>query len=75
MKFPIESKIGNVVPIHKKVSKKCVKNYRPVSLLPICKKICLSETFLNSEILTDDENLQISGYSIARVGHPSNTNS
>ena len=39
MKFPIESKIGNVVPIHKKVSKKCVKNYRPVSLLPICKKI------------------------------------
>ena len=34
--------------------------------------VCLSETFLNSEILTDDENLQIPGYSIARVGHPSN---
>ena len=34
--------------------------------------VCLSETFLNSEILTDDENLQIPGYSIARVDHPSN---
>ena len=34
--------------------------------------VCLSETFLNSEILTDDENLQILGYSIARVDHPSN---
>ena len=27
--------------------------------------------FLNSEILTDDENLQIPGYSIARVDHTS----
>ena len=33
----------------------------------------MSETFLNSEILTDDENLQMPGYSIARVNHPSNT--
>ena len=28
---------------------------------------------LNSEILTYDKNLQIPGYSIARVDHPSNT--
>ena len=35
--------------------------------------VCLSETFLNSEILTNDENLQIPGYSIARVDHPANT--
>ena len=35
--------------------------------------VCLSETFLNSEILTDDENLLIPGYNIARVDHPSNT--
>ena len=34
--------------------------------------VYLSETFLNSEILTDDENLQIPVYSIARVDHPSN---
>ena len=35
--------------------------------------VCLSETFLNSEILTNDENLQIPGYSITRVDHPANT--
>ena len=35
--------------------------------------VCLSETFFNSEILTGNENLQIPGYSIARVDHPSNT--
>ena len=34
--------------------------------------VFLSETFLNSEILTDDENLQIPGYSIARVDHLAN---
>ena len=37
--FPIHCKKGNVVPIHKKESKQFVKNYRPVSLLPICEKI------------------------------------
>ena len=35
--------------------------------------VYLSETFLNCEILTDDYNLQIPGYSIAREDHPSNT--
>ena len=35
--------------------------------------VCLLETFLNSEILTDDENLRIPGYCIARIEHPSNT--
>ena len=34
--------------------------------------VCLSETFLYSEFITDDDNLQISGYSIARVDHTSN---
>ena len=37
-KFPLEWKKGNV-PIHKKDDKQNVKNYRPVSLLPICGKI------------------------------------
>ena len=35
--FPIHWK--KVVPIHKKESKQLVKNYRPVSLLPICGKV------------------------------------
>ena len=38
-KFPLEWKKGNVVPIHKKDDKRNVKNYRPVSLLPLCRMI------------------------------------
>ena len=37
--FPIHWKKANVVPIHKKENKQPVKNYRPVSLLPICGKV------------------------------------
>ena len=37
--FPLEWKKVNVVPVHKKVDKQCLKNYGPVSLLPICGKI------------------------------------
>ena len=38
-RFPLERKKANVVPIHKKGDKQTIKNYRPVSLLPICGKI------------------------------------
>ena len=37
--FPSEWKKGNVVPIQIKDDKHCLKNYRPISLLPICGKI------------------------------------
>ena len=37
--FPSEWKKANVVPMHKKNDKQCVKNYRPASLLAICSKV------------------------------------
>ena len=37
--FPSELKKGNLAPIHKKDDKQCLKNHRPISLLPICGKI------------------------------------
>ena len=40
-KFPDIWKLANVVPIHKKEEKKLLKNYRPISLLPIFSKIFL----------------------------------
>ena len=48
-KFPLETKIANIVPIHKKGDKQTVINYRPVSLLPICGKIL--ERLLYNEML------------------------
>ena len=48
-KFPLEWKKANIVPIHKKGDKQAVKNYRPVSLLPICGKIF--ERLLYNEML------------------------
>ena len=35
--------------------------------------ICLSETYLNSEIRSDDENLEIPGYNLVGEDHPSNS--
>ena len=37
--YPDLWKLANVTPIHKKEDKQLVKNYRPISLLPICGKI------------------------------------
>ena len=38
-KFPSSWKKANVLPIHKKENRQLKKNYRPISLLPICGKI------------------------------------
>ena len=35
--------------------------------------ICLSNSYLKSEILSSDSNLQIPGYNFARMHHPSST--
>ena len=38
-RFPNVWKKSNIVPVHKKGDKQLIKNYRPVSLLPICGKL------------------------------------
>ena len=43
--FPDDWKKSNVVPIHKRDSKNVIKNYRPISLLPIFSKIFERLTF------------------------------
>ena len=37
--FPNDWKKGNVVPVFKKGNKKILKNYRSISLFPVCGKI------------------------------------
>ena len=56
-KFPIEWKMTNLVPVHKKSDKQILKNYWPVSLLPICGKVferliynSLLEYFIENEV-------------------------
>ena len=48
--FPLEWKKANLVPVYKKDDKQCLKNYRPVSLLPICdksfEKLIFNEMFM-----------------------------
>ena len=46
--FQSEWKKGSVVPIHKKDDKQYLKIYFPISLLPICGKIC--EKFIFNEM-------------------------
>ena len=57
--FPLEWKKANLVPVYKKGDKQCLKNYRPVSLLPICGKI-FEKLILNEMFKFFNENHLIS---------------
>ena len=46
--YPDLWKVANVTPIFKKGDKQLVKNYRPISLLPICGKILEKNYFQSS---------------------------
>ena len=51
--FPDLCKLANVIPIYKKESKNIVKNYQPVSLLPIFAKISLFFHFYENKLFTE----------------------
>ena len=60
--FPNEWKKANVVPVHKKNDKQLLKNYRPISLLPICGKVLerilynsMFEFFIQNNLITPNQ--------------------
>ena len=55
--FPKEWKKANVVSVHKKNDKQLIKNYRPVSLLPVCSKIFEKIIFNSLFKYLEDNNL------------------
>ena len=55
--FPKEWKKANIAPVHKKSDKQLIKNYRPVSLLPVCGKIFEKIIFNSLFKYLDDNNL------------------
>ena len=61
-KFPTDWKKANVVPVHKKGDKQFLKNYRPVSLLPICRKVFerviynnLFDYFIENDLISQNQ--------------------
>ena len=68
--FPDDWKKSNVVPIHKRDSKNLIKNYRPISLLPIFSKIferlifsSLFNYFIQNKLFTECQSGFIPGNS------------
>ena len=49
--YPDIWKLANVTPIYKKGDKQLIKNYRPISLLPVCGKILEKIIFNNLLII------------------------
>ena len=66
--YPDIWKLANVTPIHKKEDKQLVKNYRPISLLPICGKIFEKIVFNNLYYYLNVNNLLTGNQSGFRPG-------
>ena len=69
-KFPEVWKKANIVPVHKKEDKNLIKNYRPVSLLPIFSKIyerviynALFNYFKDNKLFTPSQSGFLPGHS------------
>ena len=66
--FPDMWKLANVIPIFKKGDKQLIKNYRPISLLPICGKIFENIIFNNLYNYLNTNNLITKNQSGFRPG-------
>ena len=62
MKFSIEWKKANIVPVHKKINKQLIENYRPILLQPVCGKILeqiiynkMFEFFSENELISHNQ--------------------
>ena len=66
--FPKEWKKANIVPVHKKHDKQLIKNYLPISLLPICSKTFEKVIFNSLFKHLDVNNLVNSNQSSFRPG-------
>ena len=60
--FPNEWKKANILPVHKKNDKQLLKNYQPISLLPICGKVLerilynsMFEFFIQNNLITANQ--------------------
>ena len=60
----------NSISAHNFIKISLLKTYIATHKLDV---ICLSETYLDSSISNDDDNLEIPGYDLFRADHPSNT--
>ena len=66
--YPEQWKLANVTPIFKKDDKQLIKNYRPISLLPICSKIFEKIIFKNLYSYLNTNNLLTTNQSGFRPG-------
>ena len=62
MKFSIEWKKANIVPVHKKINKQLIENYRPILLQPVCGNILeqiiynkMFEFFSENELISHNQ--------------------
>ena len=60
----------NSIPAHNFQNLALLQGYISSNKVDI---LCLSETFLNSDISCDENNLQLSEFDLIRADHPSNT--
>ena len=66
--YPSLWKLANVTPVHKKDDKQLVKNYRPISLLPLCGKIFEKIVFKDIYTYLNSNNLITKNQSGFRPG-------